>query len=81
MPGAWNLYIPGVWNLYIPGVGGLGAALLNAPRQGSALPITACQTIHNVILTSCNGSAKKKKKGCAKAQPYLFFFQSLTFTP
>ena len=37
-----------------------GAKLLNAPRLGSTLPSTACQTIYNVVPTSCQRSARKK---------------------
>ena len=34
----------------LKGVGGMGASLLNAPRQGLALPSTACQIITNAML-------------------------------
>ena len=35
---------------------------INAPRQGSALPLTACQTNHDVVPTSSQLSARKKTK-------------------
>ena len=42
-----------------------GAKPLNTPRQGPALPITACQTIHNVVPTSCQRSGEKRKERSA----------------
>ena len=42
--------------------GGRSEAQQNAPRQGPALPSTACQIMHNVILTSFKRSAKEKQK-------------------
>ena len=36
-------------------------SLINAPRQGSALPLTACQISPNVVPTLCLAQAGKKK--------------------
>ncbi len=38
---------------------------VNAPRQGSALPLTACQTSYNVMLTQ-RYKKKAKLKQCFK---------------
>ena len=54
-----------------PSRGGRSEAQQNAPRQGSALSLTACQTSHNV----------KKRNAEVNAQLILFFFQGLPFTP
>ena len=51
-----------IYTHIIYGVCGIGSALLNAPRQGPALPPTACQTIHNVVPTPCQGLDSKKKR-------------------
>ena len=39
---------------------------LNAPRQGSALPVTACQTMSNAIVV--------KKTQCLNVIANVFFF-------
>ena len=62
--------------------GGRSEAQQNAPRQGAVLPSTACQTSHNVVPTSCQRSAQKKKVTLSLALSlYFFFFQDLPFTP
>ena len=45
--------------------GGRSEDQLNAPRQGSALPLTACQTSYNVLLTQ-RYKKKAKLKQCFK---------------
>ena len=53
---------------------------LNPPRQGSALPTTAGQIIHNVVPTLCQRSANTKNARI-NAQLYIFVMQGLTLTP
>ena len=54
--------------------GGRSEAQQNAPRQGSALLLTACQTTHNVETTSCQRSAQKKKAPLSSTLSLDFFF-------
>ena len=65
--------------------GGRSEAQHNAPRQGPALPSTACQISHNVIPTSCQRSGEKKKKNAMlNAQLYFLFYPASdlhTLTP